>query len=1323
MEDLVLNSLRLRTTTISPMNISTKRVENSVSHAGAFTECSRVSTQPDEIFEDAIAEMPIEIPLTRPESPLSSLGHLALVRSQRNALQSELQHHQDSAADAKKSISSLRKLALRLAVRISVKEANIASHSKALAKARMDQYLLEQRRQNSLDPSHAQLGNVPISPPQSPNSNKALPTLPQPDGIGQTSLVRYVSPWHDTTSIQDVIDNGEDRLIKMDASRIGLKEELDSTRRKLEKLFESQAVLREKYNLEREKSRNLDDESQRAHARIASLEDSKKQMEEKTVVLHAQIKELDEANVELKSELEAANLSRHNVEEELGKIQSSKLTLEHQLQAAMSSKDVFEDQLHSLKASSAIVNQELQRKLEAVRDESIQSGETISTLEAAKEELREELRVINFRLCAAIELEIDVRTQVNQLNKQERALQSDLEASRSRVSQLENELQSAHQCIQEMDQSIVSLSENLKESERAKVELEEVTRMALSSREQVESHLREMEQDKARVDVWLRTTREQLKATETVKTEVEQEMQALRDELAQVQKRNQDLETMVENAKTKLNVVVEERTATVHHLEEIVAKNDQEREALTESSTDVTDQLVAHQKEIETLHKTNDDLMEKLDTMTREILELKSVGLSPMTSRFSDMRPGSRLTNTRTSSRITDTRSDSPPEVVAAEELYDLEVKQLRETRATFDRVVHSLRTKNTELDLLEKWHDGDVEDTLQILRRLPSPVDSIHNLRELDHEVEGLGRAVAAMQPTVVAGHDAASEMGILEMASAPVVAEYDDTADLGVMETPPARVLRKSASAGGLRSWKDERTSRWMDGIPTMPTSHRRSRSDMLNYNQDDLLSDREAILRVGFITSPSVSVSPVPQRQSMKYWKELPLRPSASSGMTPPRNLVDKKLPPIPRRPVGRSRSLDDRAEVPPSLRRSKTTSDLRTKDHVWLLLPKRTESRSMDLERPIVSPRPSPGRSKWSEEAPDFSESELPGSPLIAQEDHIEDLRTRARRLMGSQNSPPPPLPQPKQEVESPQRHLRLKRSFARLANLSKKPEGAGHERSGSDGGSSRIRSLFRRPSKMPHVGESGNTTSEAGISNALPIQSIPESRPEPIVAQPPLSPVGISDPVTQMWLTRQTSPTRTELGVFDPESRIWVAPGPRTDSLRKVVTMDGNAMVGSNPRDSSTSDISDEEEEGPLSLAEKLEIIRYKPPSREVSSPDTSIEPSTKEMMSDLKRTESEESMSTFQTLQLQDRPRPWKPGQLLGLKVPPTDNGLDGTPLNHEGLGAVDFTPSSVTNQNNLADESGYVSLELEQEARTPWKSLMRNVPHMLKKSSSFRGG
>ncbi|QDS72531.1 hypothetical protein FKW77_000285 [Venturia effusa] len=1306
------------------MTIATKIGENSVSPARTSTDSSILSTPTDEQFHDAISDLPREIPLSRPESPLSSLGHLGLIRSQRNALQSELRQQQESAAEAKKAISSLRRLALRLAVRISVKEANIASHSKALAKARMNQYLLMQQQQHLQNPSYALSGNAPISPPQSPVSNKTLPALPRADKNG---AARFISPWHDTTSIQEVIDNGENRLMKMDASHASLKEELDVTRRKLERLFDSQAVLREMYNLEREKSKDLDEESQKAHARIASLEDAKRKIEEETVALHAKIKELSEANAGLTSDLEAAQLSRQKIEEDLGRIQSDKLTLEHQLQAAVRAKDVFEDQLNSLKASSAIVNEELHKKLEALQDDSIQSGETRSTLEVAKEELNDELRVANFRLCAAIELEIEVRAQFNQLQKQERAVRSDLDASRRRVEQLEDELQSAHQRMQDMDQSILSLSESLKESEKAKTELEEVTRMALSSREQVESHLREMEEDKAKVEVWLRTTREQLKATETAKTEVETEIQALRAELTQAHKRNEDLETMVEKAETKLNVVVEEQITTVNHPEETVMRNNQGRGTSPETSSDVTEELVARQKEIKTLQRTNDDLMEKLGTMTRELGQLKSAGRSPSAShnrsasRLSDRQSASGITDERSSSRLTDTRPGSLREVVAAEELYHREVKQLRETRATFDRVVDSLRTRNTELELLGKWHDSDIEDNFHTPERVPSPIHPMHNLAEASRVAEGVGRAAAAMQPLIVAGHDAASEKGVLEAPSARAAARRDVASRIGVMEMAPTHTLKKCASAGGLRSWKDERTSRWMDDIPVAPVNHRRSRSDVLSHHQGSMLFEREAILRVGFIASPSVSASPasVTRRPGAQYWKELPARPSVSSGPTSPRNVVNKELPPLPCRIVGRSKSLDNRGSVLPSLRRSRTTGDLQTMDHIWSLFPKMTPSQSRDAALSTTAPQSSRPKRWSSESAPASGHSEVSGTPPSAQETALEELRAKVRELMEAQMSPLPPSPPPKQDVEPPQRHLRLKRSFAKLTNLSKKPEGMEHEKKISHGGS-RFRSLFRRPSKPLRAGESDKTQAEAAKSNAASRLSMTKETPKGNAVQPPKSPVGTYDPVAKMWLTPERSPTRTQFGVFVPESRVYMAPNPKSDSLQGTVTVDANTRVGSNLRRNSVTDMSDEKAESALPLEERVETIRIEPLEGETSRPTTLILP---EMIPSLKAVESYESISTFEALQVHDRPRPWKPAQVLGLEAPLKDHGLDSTIVDEECLGNFDSRPSIAVHPNHSVDGSGYMSFESDHEPRAPWRSFMKHVPRLLKRTNKLRHG
>jgi hypothetical protein len=487
--------------------------------------------------------------------------------------------------------------------------------------------------------------------------------------------------------------------------------------------------------------------------------------------------------------------------------------------------------------------------------------------------------------------------------------------------------------------------------------------------------------------------------------------------------------------------------------------------------------------------------------------------------------------------------------------------------------------------------------------------------------------------------------------------------------------------------------------------------------------MLSEREAILRVGFITSPSAS--PVSQRGT-RYWKELPSRPSVSSGLASPRSMIDKQLPQIPRRPVGRSKSLNSSAEMLHPLRRARTTTDLKAKDHVWSLFPKTTNPTETESSSTTNAYTPfNSGPRKWSFEAvPAVVEKSVPPTSGLTQVTTVEDLRTRAKVLMEAQTSPP--LPPLVQENVAPQRHLRLKKSFALLTNRSKKTETNGHERNASDG-SSRIRSIFHRPSKLLRGSENGVPVTESGFPNETTFGTILESNSAGVADadQPPLSPVGIYDPVSKMWLTPQKSPTRTQFGVFDPESRRWMAPSPRTDSLRRVVAINANGTVVSNERDSFATDRTDEEEEGALSLAEKLEIIRYKPLSRTFSSPDSSVEPSQSMMTHSLTRTET---ASTLQTLQFQDRPRPWKPGQLLGLKAPPKDNGLDGTPLDDDDLENLSFTPpfarENFARENHSSDQgSGYMSFESEQEVRRPWRVFMKNVhvPQMLRRSSNLR--
>ncbi|KAF2853528.1 hypothetical protein T440DRAFT_515655 [Plenodomus tracheiphilus IPT5] len=74
-------------------------------------------------------------------TPISNWAHLNFLKNQRNTLRNELKVQNLAGAEAKRSVSSLRRLAFRMAVNISVKEKKIATSAKNLSQSRKGSYL------------------------------------------------------------------------------------------------------------------------------------------------------------------------------------------------------------------------------------------------------------------------------------------------------------------------------------------------------------------------------------------------------------------------------------------------------------------------------------------------------------------------------------------------------------------------------------------------------------------------------------------------------------------------------------------------------------------------------------------------------------------------------------------------------------------------------------------------------------------------------------------------------------------------------------------------------------------------------------------------------------------------------------------------------------------------------------------------------------------------------------------------------------------------------------------------------------------------------
>lgn len=74
-------------------------------------------------------------------TPITNWAHLSYIKNQRNNLRAELKAHQIAGAEAKQSVASLRRMAFRMAVNISVKEKQIATSARNLVRSRKDHYL------------------------------------------------------------------------------------------------------------------------------------------------------------------------------------------------------------------------------------------------------------------------------------------------------------------------------------------------------------------------------------------------------------------------------------------------------------------------------------------------------------------------------------------------------------------------------------------------------------------------------------------------------------------------------------------------------------------------------------------------------------------------------------------------------------------------------------------------------------------------------------------------------------------------------------------------------------------------------------------------------------------------------------------------------------------------------------------------------------------------------------------------------------------------------------------------------------------------------
>jgi hypothetical protein len=84
-------------------------------------------------------------------TPISNWAQLTFMKNQRNTLRSKLKAQQVASNEARASVTTLRRLAIRLAVNIAVKEKQIASAAKSLANSRRTDYAATRNAEKQIE--------------------------------------------------------------------------------------------------------------------------------------------------------------------------------------------------------------------------------------------------------------------------------------------------------------------------------------------------------------------------------------------------------------------------------------------------------------------------------------------------------------------------------------------------------------------------------------------------------------------------------------------------------------------------------------------------------------------------------------------------------------------------------------------------------------------------------------------------------------------------------------------------------------------------------------------------------------------------------------------------------------------------------------------------------------------------------------------------------------------------------------------------------------------------------------------------------------------
>ncbi|RAR06255.1 hypothetical protein DDE83_007010 [Stemphylium lycopersici] len=672
---------------------------------------------------------------------IANWAHLSYIKAQRSTLRTELKAHQVAGAEAKRSVASLRRLAFRMAVNISVKEKQIATAARNLAKSRTSNYLDGKDAQKRVEQLQRALrveegrnkeilealerasmltlqcnakGSTPkeksthrperssLSPPPSPPARSSIPDSPL--SSPRTPTRPAPSPWHDVDleltprlASPSEIRTSDSRLIR---AKRESDQALAACRSRIEQLQRECAESKEDGRLLAATRVGLEQEIRDHQSRIAALERSRAAMSENLEATKLQLHEATGSEERLLQELQELQDKIGELavwEQKAGELQhivdalqKEKIDLEERLQTQNA--QVRELQIRTTTLEETVYS--LRNKLEIAERHESSLRDRLSDKEHACQDLRKRL---DRGLTHIQHLEQKITTHDAQAVEHLRKI----EVGGNVISTIREQLRDSQIMSKNAQEASVALKGELQL-------LQEKLQHETDARARLATELEELQIRKVAIEHELRTTSEARAQETEMKAKLESELGNLRTshtttetKLQQALERVQSLEAADGVAGTRFKSLQDEKATLEASLKDV---------RLTLLT--LRGEIQTKDNELAEVHSTSANLEEKLRASEEQV--------SSFGKELEQMRVSKQEDNARHAAEMQKSE----------QHLCELEASMLniRSVLASSEKLEASLRE---ELDLVrgsKSTVEGELGEARRSRAELESKVDDVHS-------------------------------------------------------------------------------------------------------------------------------------------------------------------------------------------------------------------------------------------------------------------------------------------------------------------------------------------------------------------------------------------------------------------------------------------------------------------------------------------------------------------------------------------------------------------------------------------------------------------